>query len=236
MKRKIIGATVGSPLPKPNLMQTDPKKGDYVKGKEEFLKQVPGGGDADLTGYATEEWVQEGYQPKGEYLYKEDYIDWFGTGTSIPSNADLNGYKTNGKFYANSESVAKTLSNRPDGMDTNFCMFVFDRTNGVKSQLMVTLAGKMYIRSTSSTAWRSWVAYTTSDEIADLTETVKAELQAELEQYVGVYTLADGETIADAPEWAEIVVDPHTDPDTVEMVAVLDDGTSVTYKLFCEVV
>lgn len=44
MKRKIIGVTVGSPLPKPNLMQKDPTKGDYVKGKEEFLKQVTGVG------------------------------------------------------------------------------------------------------------------------------------------------------------------------------------------------
>jgi hypothetical protein len=37
---KVIGNTVGTPLPKPDLMQTDPTKGDYVKGKEEFLKQV----------------------------------------------------------------------------------------------------------------------------------------------------------------------------------------------------
>lgn len=45
MKRRIIGVTVGSPLPKPNLMQTDPTKGDYVKGKEEFLEQfVPESG------------------------------------------------------------------------------------------------------------------------------------------------------------------------------------------------
>lgn len=34
---KIIGVTVGTPLPKPNLTQNDPTKGDYVKGKEEFL-------------------------------------------------------------------------------------------------------------------------------------------------------------------------------------------------------
>lgn len=34
MKRKIIGVTVGSPLPKSNLKQTDPTKGDYVKGRE----------------------------------------------------------------------------------------------------------------------------------------------------------------------------------------------------------
>ena len=38
MSRKIIGITVGSPLPKSNLMQTDPTKGDYVKGREEFLQ------------------------------------------------------------------------------------------------------------------------------------------------------------------------------------------------------
>ena len=31
---KIIGNTVGTTLPKPNLMQTDPTKGDFVKGKE----------------------------------------------------------------------------------------------------------------------------------------------------------------------------------------------------------
>ena len=31
---KIIGVTVGSPLPKPNLKQTDPAKGDFVHGKD----------------------------------------------------------------------------------------------------------------------------------------------------------------------------------------------------------
>lgn len=47
MSKKIIGVTVGSPLPKPNLLQTDPNKGDYVKGKEEFLKQVNTGATAE---------------------------------------------------------------------------------------------------------------------------------------------------------------------------------------------
>lgn len=40
---KIIGNTVGMGLPKPNLMQNDPTKGDYVKGKEEFLAQAGAG-------------------------------------------------------------------------------------------------------------------------------------------------------------------------------------------------
>ena len=44
---KIIGNPVGTPLPKPNLMQQNPKKGDYVHGKEEFLSGV-GGGSAEI--------------------------------------------------------------------------------------------------------------------------------------------------------------------------------------------
>ena len=38
----IVGSTFGMGLPKPDLMQTDPRKGDYVKGKEEFVKQFEG--------------------------------------------------------------------------------------------------------------------------------------------------------------------------------------------------
>lgn len=52
MSQKIIGVTVGSPLPKPNLMQDDPRKGDYVYGKEEFVEKylegLPSGGGVDF--------------------------------------------------------------------------------------------------------------------------------------------------------------------------------------------
>ena len=37
---KIIGITVGSQLPKPNLNQTDPTKGDYIKGSRSFINDV----------------------------------------------------------------------------------------------------------------------------------------------------------------------------------------------------
>ena len=40
MKKKIIGVTVGSPLPKPDLHQTNPRKGDYVKGKDIIPSKV----------------------------------------------------------------------------------------------------------------------------------------------------------------------------------------------------
>lgn len=37
---KIVGNTVGMGLPKPNLKQTDPRKGDFVKGKDEIPTKV----------------------------------------------------------------------------------------------------------------------------------------------------------------------------------------------------
>ena len=37
MSRKIIGVTVGTTLPKPNFDQTDPSKGDYIRGDRSFL-------------------------------------------------------------------------------------------------------------------------------------------------------------------------------------------------------
>ena len=37
MSRKIIGVTVGTQLPKPNFDQTDPRKGDYIKGDRSFI-------------------------------------------------------------------------------------------------------------------------------------------------------------------------------------------------------
>lgn len=44
---KIVGNTVGTTMPKPNLMQDDPSKGDYVKGREEFAEQLGGGGSGE---------------------------------------------------------------------------------------------------------------------------------------------------------------------------------------------
>ena len=114
-----------------------------------------------------------------------DYIDWFGTGVSIPENADLDDYKTNGKYYCNSESRAQTLLNRPEKMNTNFCMWVFTRTtSSIKSQLILTLTGKMFLRSSSSSAWRSWTSPASFEEIEDLMATVKEELRVEIMEII----------------------------------------------------
>jgi hypothetical protein len=76
---KIIGNTVGMGLPKPNLMQTDSTKGDYVKGKEEFLK------NSNLKGEKGDPFTYDDFTPeqlaslKGEAGYTPvkgvDYFD-----------------------------------------------------------------------------------------------------------------------------------------------------------------
>lgn len=73
MNRKIIGVTVGSPLPKPNLMQNDPTKGDYVKGKEEFLEQVNvnGGATDEMIANAVDKYLKEN-PPSGGVDFKTD--------------------------------------------------------------------------------------------------------------------------------------------------------------------
>lgn len=48
------------------------QEGGYTGTEADFYGDLSsvgsGGGSTDLTGYATEVWVQEGYQPKGDYL------------------------------------------------------------------------------------------------------------------------------------------------------------------------
>ena len=107
----------------------------------------------------------------------EEYIDdavtaTFGKGTSIPGSADLDAYTTIGKYFAASNATAQSLSNCPTTQ--NFLMYVFYRASSSPSQMIIDLTGKLYIRSRSSSAWRSWVTYITS---GDLTTAVNTALQ-----------------------------------------------------------
>lgn len=47
--KPILGNTTSINLRKPDLTQTDPKKGDYVRGKEEFLEQVSSGSGGSVS-------------------------------------------------------------------------------------------------------------------------------------------------------------------------------------------
>jgi hypothetical protein len=94
-----------------------------------------------------------------------DKIDWFGVGTAIPANADLNTYTINGKYYCPNDSTAKTLLNAPT--TSNFVLFVFDRTgSGTVTHLAITLTGRMFLRGKSSSSWRDWVDFARRSDIS----------------------------------------------------------------------
>lgn len=67
--RKIVGRTVGTTIPKPNWGQNDPRKGDYIKGKELVDNQI-----AEALKKAKESGEFDGKTPvKGvDYLTEED--------------------------------------------------------------------------------------------------------------------------------------------------------------------
>lgn len=99
-------------------------------------------------------------------------IDILGKGISIPNGSDLDTYTTDGKYFISSESGAATLLNCP--ISTNFMLYVTTRTTGSsKTQIIVGLNGKMYVRScNSSGVWRTWQTYATSSDITTLTDTI----------------------------------------------------------------
>lgn len=183
---KIVGNTVGTTLPKPNLKQTNPNEGDFVKGKEIIPEAV---------NKALEQAKESGEfngEP-GVYTLKEgetieDAPEWAQVIVDPHSEAI--------KFYY-TPSITQT--------DTNTMTVSF-----------VASAEGM-------------------SEVEDLTVVLPAGDKGDAGN-PGVYTLATGETIDDAPDWAQVVVDPNAEPAELEMVATFADGTTATYTIYGEVV
>lgn len=130
----------------------------------------------------------DGYTPvRGDDYWTPEDVSWmesfmsglvedaYEKGTSISSDEDLDDYRTIGKYYANSNSIAASLKNCPTTQ--NFVMWVFVRTNSAPSQIIIDLTGKMFIRSRSSTKFNNWQTYLTDKNVATLlTDIVVEEL------------------------------------------------------------
>lgn len=99
---------------------------NYILGSTGTWVKMEDGVKLDLTGYATEQYVDNGLADKVDTsVYSsgqtaQDAIiatkitaaDVFGSGTSIPDNADLNDYTVGGKFYGGN-SAGNTVLNLP---------------------------------------------------------------------------------------------------------------------------
>ena len=72
---------------------------------EKYLEENPpeggGGGNVDLTGYATEQWVQKGYQPKGNYL--TEVPDGYAKTDDIPTKPSDIGAQPAGNYALKNE-------------------------------------------------------------------------------------------------------------------------------------
>lgn len=139
-------------------------------------------------------------------------VDTFGEGTSIPSGADLNEYTTIGKYYANAGSIAASLVNSPT--KNNFMMYVFTRTtDGVPSQMIIDLSGKLYLRSRSTSAWQSWVTYMT-----------KTDLDAKANKTEGVFFIEGSGTTDSTAKTSTWI-------GTSDRITAYYDGLTIRYKI-----
>ena len=176
---------------------------DFTEEQLELLKGPKG--DPFTYGDFTEEQLEllkgpkgdpgpEGRTPaKGEDYWTPDDVSWmesfmaglvedaYEKGTSIPKGADLDDYKVIGKYYASTNTIAESLKNSPTTQ--NFAMWVFIRTSGVESQVIIDLTGKMFIRSSSSASWRDWQTYLTEKNVSALLPDVVAEELAKYGQF-----------------------------------------------------
>lgn len=112
--------------------------GESIVGEGNITIEGGGGGGGDLSGYATEEYVNNAVAEvnvKGEdgYVYSNgEKVDMRFTrslipvGTSIPANANLNtvAYLKVGKYYCSQNADAKTITNCPT--TSAFSMEVFN--------------------------------------------------------------------------------------------------------------
>lgn len=79
-----------------NYVLTEADKVEIAEMSAELVDVPESGGDVDLTGYAKEDWVQENYQPKGNYLTKvpEDYAKTSDIPTKTSQLQNDSGYLT----------------------------------------------------------------------------------------------------------------------------------------------
>lgn len=95
--------------------------------------EVIGSQRVDLTGYATEEWVQEGYQPKGEYLLSSAFPEAINTALAqAKASGEFDGAK--GDPGRGIKSIARTSGNGAAGtVDT----YTITYTDGTTSAFQV---------------------------------------------------------------------------------------------------
>lgn len=91
------------------------------------------------------------------------------TGTSIPSNSNLNNYETPGTYNALSNAIAATITNSPTdhGFRLEVTAIISNTTYIRQTVFPNEDTGYFYVRRKKSTSWSDWVTYKPSAAVIE---------------------------------------------------------------------
>lgn len=138
-----------------------------------WVKQ-PSGVQLDLTGYATAQELTDGLAAKvdittytagqaaqdNEIATKATIEDIYGIGVSIPSNSDLNNYRTGGNYYVVNNAIASTIANIPvTGSGFRLIVRTMNTSSYSRQEFYkVNQPEIMYVRTYNGT-WSAWYKF-----------------------------------------------------------------------------
>lgn len=156
-------------------LQTDTKHClvDAVNELNQKLNSGCAKGDKGEPGKSAYEYAQAGGYTGTEEEFAAELanipIDWFGDGSKIPANSDLDTVTAYGKYYV-TQGDCKTIINSPVVNDS-YVVFVFKRQSKAFNQLIFTYAGSIWYRgaNTSGTLKSTWTGYAKQSALEDHT-------------------------------------------------------------------
>ena len=154
---------------------TTPNYGLTKPAENEAVQVSVLNGNADIIDTALHD-LDTGKQPKeaGKGLSTEDFTTaekeklaglsntaLLGLGTSIPSGANLNDYKTPGVFYASSSPISQAISNNPATTPFRLTVEIINDVGRVCQTLIPTniTTGHFFKRLYTSNGWQSWYKF-----------------------------------------------------------------------------
>lgn len=234
MSRKIIGVTVGSSLPKPNFDQTDPRKGDYIRGDRSFitpddtLAHTGRPAEAKATGDAINQ-VQTNIDNLSEIVnnldgryYTEAEIDGMidEVNAAIDAMPDAN-HDHNGLYYTKDE-VIEAINNHSSDIDNPHSVTkdqigldqvdnTSDADKPISDATAAALAGKSDVGHDHDSL------YYTETEIDDKLDVIQAEVDTKVDKdgdkvlSTNDYTTAEKDKLHDIEAHANFYKHPtHT--------------------------
>ena len=136
-----------------------------------FMSDVP-----SLTGYATQDWVNQQIQDitggsvTADWVKSNFFAINFNLYNLIQENDDLNNYTTPGIYTCKSNAISKTILNNPTKEAFTLITINSIKSNNYFQFYMRFIGHSIYIRESYDNEWTNWVKIATTDDIPSLNE------------------------------------------------------------------